>query len=76
MIYLSAIETLICRRKMRLKGSTSSGFAQNTWFSKYAIELIVALFSTNHLMPQKRTTQVRLQELHMLIWIETLKQMH
>ena len=29
-IYLSAIETLICRREMSLKGSTSFGFAQNT----------------------------------------------
>ena len=29
-IYLSAIETLICRRKMSLKGSTSFRFAQNT----------------------------------------------
>ena len=30
MIYLSAIEALICRREMSLIGSTSSGFAQNT----------------------------------------------
>ena len=29
-IYLSAIETLICRREMGLIGSTSFGFAQNT----------------------------------------------
>ena len=29
-IYLSAIETLICRREMSLIGSTSFGFAQNT----------------------------------------------
>ena len=29
-IYLSAIETLICRREMRLIGSTSFGFAQKT----------------------------------------------
>ena len=29
MIYLSAIETLICIREMSLKGSTSVGFAQN-----------------------------------------------
>ena len=29
-IYLSAIETLICRREMSLTGSTSFGFAQNT----------------------------------------------
>ena len=28
--YLSAIETLICRREMCLLGSTSFGFAQNT----------------------------------------------
>ena len=37
-IYLSAIETLICRREMSLIGSTSFGFAQNdTRFSKYGI---------------------------------------
>ena len=29
-IYLSAIETLICRREMSLIGSNSFGFAQNT----------------------------------------------
>ena len=29
-IYLCAIETLICRREMSLIGSTSFGFAQNT----------------------------------------------
>ena len=29
-IYLSVIETLICRREMSLIGSTSVGFAQNT----------------------------------------------
>ena len=29
-IFLSAIERLICRRKMSLTGSTSFGFAQNT----------------------------------------------
>ena len=29
-IYLGAIETLICRREMSLIGSTSFGFAQNT----------------------------------------------
>ena len=29
-IYLSAIETLTCRREMSLIGSTSFGFAQNT----------------------------------------------
>ena len=29
-IYLSAIETLVCRREMSLIGSTSFGFAQNT----------------------------------------------
>ena len=29
-IYLSAIEILICRREMSLLGSISSGFAQNT----------------------------------------------
>ena len=29
-IYLSAIETLICHREMSLIGSTSFGFAQNT----------------------------------------------
>ena len=28
-VYLSAIETLICRREMTLTGSTSFGFAQN-----------------------------------------------
>ena len=46
-ILLSAIETLICCREMSLIGSTSFGFAQNTWFSKYRIELIVALSLTN-----------------------------
>ena len=49
-IYLSAIERLICRREMSLIGSTFFGFAQNTmhaWFSKYRIELIVAMSSTN-----------------------------
>ena len=29
MIYLSTIETLICRRETSLLGSTSFGFAQN-----------------------------------------------
>ena len=29
-IYLSAIETLICHKEMSLIGSTSLGFAQNT----------------------------------------------
>ena len=29
-IYLSAMERLICRREMSLIGSTSFGFAQNT----------------------------------------------
>ena len=29
-IYLRAIETLICRRKLSLIGCTSFGFAQNT----------------------------------------------
>ena len=29
-VYLSAIETLTCRREMSLIGSTSFGFAQNT----------------------------------------------
>ena len=29
-IHLSAVETLICRREMSLKGSTSFGFAQST----------------------------------------------
>ena len=29
-IYLSAIETLICRREMSFIASTSFGFAQNT----------------------------------------------
>ena len=29
-IYLNAIERLICRREMSLIGSTSFGFAQNT----------------------------------------------
>ena len=28
-IYLSAIETLVCRREMSLIGSTTFGFAQN-----------------------------------------------
>ena len=48
-IYVSAIETFICRRGMSLIGSTSFGFAQNTIhdFSKYSIKLIVALSSTN-----------------------------
>ena len=41
-IYLSAIETLVCCREMSLIGSTSFGFAQ-----KYGIELKVALPSTN-----------------------------
>ena len=31
-IYLSAIERLICRREMSLIGSTSFGFAQNTMY--------------------------------------------
>ena len=48
-ITVSAIETLICRREMSLIGSTSFGFCTkyDTWFSKYRIELIVALSSTN-----------------------------
>ena len=48
-IYLSAIETLICRREMSLIRSTSFGFAQNTihGFQKYPSELIVALSSSN-----------------------------
>ena len=48
-MYLRNIETLICRREMSLIGSTSFNFAQNTIhdFSKYRIELIVALSSTN-----------------------------
>ena len=48
-IFLSAIERLICRREMSLIGPTSFDFAQkyDTWFSKYHIELIVALSSTN-----------------------------
>ena len=29
-MYLSAVEALVCLREMSLKGSTSSGFAQNT----------------------------------------------
>ena len=29
-IYLGAIETLVCRKEMSLTGSTSFGFAQNT----------------------------------------------
>ena len=29
-IYLSAIETRVCRREVSLIGSTSAGFAQNT----------------------------------------------
>ena len=43
--YMSTIEALICRREMSLIRSTSFGFAQNTIhdFSKYRIELIVAL---------------------------------
>ena len=46
-IYLNAIETLICRREMSLIGSTSFGFAQNTiHFSKYHIGRIVPLSST------------------------------
>ena len=48
-IYLSAVKTLICHRKMSLIGSTSFGFAQNTIhdFQKNGIQLIVALSSTN-----------------------------
>ena len=48
-IYLRAIETLICCREMGLIWSTSSGFKQNTMhdFLKYRIELIVAVSSTN-----------------------------
>ena len=43
--YLSAIETLICRKEMSLLGSTSFGFAQNTIhdFQNTVLELIVAL---------------------------------
>ena len=29
-LYLSAIETIVCRKEMSLMGSTSFGFAQNT----------------------------------------------
>ena len=29
-LYLSAIETIVCHREMSLTGSTSFGFAQNT----------------------------------------------
>ena len=48
-IYLRAIKTLICCREMSLIGSTSFGFCtkDDTWFSKYRIELKVPLSSTN-----------------------------
>ena len=46
-MYLIDIETVICRREISLIGSTSFGFAQNTIISKYRIELVVALSSTN-----------------------------
>ena len=48
-LYLSAIETLTCRREMSLLGSASFGFAQNTIhdFQNTVFELIVALSSTN-----------------------------
>ena len=47
--YISVLSKLICRRKMSLTGSTSSGFAQNTIhdFQNTLLELIVALSSTN-----------------------------
>ena len=46
-IYVSAIETLICRGEMGLIGFTSFGFAQNAIhdFQKKRMELIVALSS-------------------------------
>ena len=45
-IYLNAIETLICRREMSLVGSTAFGFAQNTilMIFKYRIELSRIVF--------------------------------
>ena len=48
-INLSSVETLDCRREMSLIGSTSFGFCTkyDTRFSKYDIELMVALYSTN-----------------------------
>ena len=48
-IYWSATETLIWHREMSFIGSTYFGFAQKKIhdFSKYRIELIVALSSTN-----------------------------
>ena len=48
-MYLSAIETLICRRKMSLIGSIPPVLHKyDTRFSKYRIELIVALSSTRN----------------------------
>ena len=44
---MSAIEALICRRKMSLIGSTSFGFAQNTIHAFQNTVFIVALSSTN-----------------------------
>ena len=41
---MRAIETLICRREMGLKGFYTK---YDTQFSKYGTELIVALSSTN-----------------------------
>ena len=60
-IYLYAIKTPICRREMSLIGSTSFGFAENMiLLSKYGIELIVALSSTN---ATKITTDLALSSL-------------
>ena len=48
-MYLSAIQILICHRGIKIIGSTSFGFAQKTIhdLQKYCIELIVALSLTN-----------------------------
>ena len=56
-MYLSAIERLICRLEMSLRGSTSF----NACFSKYRIELIVALSSTNATIKNQSTQSPDMQ---------------
>ena len=51
-IYLSAIETLLCRREMSLIGSTSFGFAQNT-IHDFQNTLLNSLWHCLRQMPQK-----------------------
>ena len=48
-LYLSAIETLICYTEIELKRVYFLRFCTKyeTWFSKYRIELTVTLSSTN-----------------------------